>query len=107
MSKVDVIYIFWSCRDKIEAKKIVGKLLEERIVACASMIPEVESIYRWEEVIEESFEVKVILKTISKHFEKVCAVIQSMCSYKVPEIVQIDVVRGNPSYLSWIKTETD
>ena len=100
-----MIYIFWSCRDKSEAKRIAYQLLDLRLIACASIFPEVESIYRWEGTIEESKEVKVILKTDSKHFDAIQRTIKAQCSYEVPEIVQVDISRGNPHYLSWIAEE--
>ena len=101
-----LIYIFWTCRDKQEAKKIIHELLDQRLIACASIFPEVESIYRWEGKIEESQEVKVILKTSLKHFDSVQNYIQAHCSYEVPEILQVDVVQGNPRYLAWVAQET-
>ncbi|HSX10823.1 MAG TPA: divalent-cation tolerance protein CutA [Chlamydiales bacterium] len=98
-----MIYIFWSCRDETEAKRVVYGLLEAHLIACASILPRVESIYHWEGKIEESQEVKVILKTTHNHYDTVQKYIQSHCSYEVPEIVQIDIADGNPTYLSWIK----
>ena len=105
-SRTDMIYIFWSCRDKTEAKKIIHRLLDKRLIACASIFPEVESIYRWEGKIEESQEVKVILKTQGKHYDAIQNYILSQCSYEVPEILQIEIVQGNPRYLSWVSEET-
>lgn len=29
------IYVFWICRDKVEAKKIIHELLEAHLIACA------------------------------------------------------------------------
>ncbi|MDR3625101.1 MAG: divalent-cation tolerance protein CutA [Chlamydiales bacterium] len=101
-----MIYIFWTCRNKIEAKKIIHGLLDKRLIACASIFPEVESIYRWEGKIEESFEIKVVFKTILKHFDTVQEYIRTECSYEVPEIVQVDISQGNPRYLSWVAEET-
>lgn len=105
-SRIDIIYIFWTCRDKQEAKKIIHGLLDQRLIACASIFPEVESIYRWEGKIEESQEVKVIFKTALKHFDAVQSYIQKHCSYEVPEILQVDIVQGTPRYLAWIAQET-
>jgi periplasmic divalent cation tolerance protein len=102
----EVIYIFWTCRSTQEAKKIIHRLLELRLIACASLFPQIESIYRWEGKIEESLEVKVILKTAAKHFAAVQHTIQTDCSYEVPEILQVDIAQGNPHYLSWIVQET-
>ena len=62
MTLTEIVYIFWTCRDKEEAKKIIHGLLHQQLIACASIFPEVESIYRWEGRIEESREVKVILR---------------------------------------------
>lgn len=102
----EIIYIFWTCRNKQEARRIVYALLDKRLIACASLLPEVESIYRWEEKIEEIQEVKVILKTSVGNFHRVQEYILEHCSYEVPEIVQVDIVKGNPSYLNWVLQET-
>jgi periplasmic divalent cation tolerance protein len=104
--QAEIIYIFWTCRDKPEAKKIIHALLDQRLIACASIFPEVESIYRWEGKIEESLEVKVILKTSANHFNSIQTYIQKHCSYEVPEILQVEITRGNPHYLSWVAQET-
>lgn len=101
-----MIYIFWTCKDVEEAKKIAHGLLEKRWIACASIIPTVVSVYRWQGKIEEGSESKVMLKTEKKYFEKIQEYIQKNCSYEVPEIVEIPAERGNPRYLKWISEET-
>lgn len=101
-----MIYVFWSCGSQLEAKTIIHQLLDKRLIACASILPQVESIYRWKGKIEESIEVKVILKTLPQHFETIRKTIQTQSSYAVPEILQIDIVQGNPDYLAWVVQET-
>ncbi len=105
-SKKSIVYLFWTCRDKSEAKKIIYGLLEKHFIACASIFPEVESIYRWEGKIEEGREVKVILKTVASNFDAIRNHILSQCSYEVPEIVQINIADGHLPYLSWVIEET-
>ncbi len=100
-----MIYVFWSCKDKIEAKRVIDKLLDQRLIACASIFPEVESIYRWEGKPTKVKEVKVLLKTIPVNFEAIQDSILKDCSYEVPEIVQVDITRGNPRYVSWVREE--
>ena len=102
-----MIYIFWTCRNKEEAKKIIFGLLDKHLIACGSIFPEMESIYRWSGKIEEGTEVKVILKTESKHFDPICNYIVEKGSYEVPEVLQIDILKGNSRYLSWVKKETE
>lgn len=98
-----MIYIFWSCRDKNEAKRIIRQLLEKKWIACASIFPNVESIYEWEGKVEEANEVKVILKSVTSQFDAIAALIQKECSYEVPEILQVDIAKGNTSYLAWLE----
>lgn len=99
-------YIFWSCRDSEEAKRIARLLLEKNLIACASLLPQVESLYRWKGKVEEGKEVKVILKTQKKHFEAICDCILREGSYAVPEIVQIEAADAYAPYAAWLKTET-
>lgn len=98
-------YIFWTCRNVKEARKISRHLLEKSLIACASLIPQVESLYRWRGKIEESQEVKVIFKTEKQHFEAICRYIISQSSYEVPEIVQLDVSSAYAPYAAWVKEE--
>lgn len=100
------VYIFWTSPSKEEAKRIILELLERRLVACASILGQVESLYRWEGKIEQSDEVKVIFKTKSTHFKAIYTYIVQHGSYSVPEVLQIDIAQGNPDYLSWLSKET-
>lgn len=103
---MDAVYIFWTCRNLEEGKKIARGLLEKKLVACASFIPHVESLYRWEGRIEEGKEVKAILKTRRSLFEKIRTSILEQCSYEVPEIVEIPLERIHPPYRDWLLQET-
>jgi periplasmic divalent cation tolerance protein len=85
---------------------MIRRLLDQRLIACGSIFPAIESVYRWEGKIEQNTETKVVLKTISRHFEAVRNYIESNCSYEVPEISQVDIIRGNPRYTSWVIEET-
>ena len=106
LNQTDMIYVFWTCLDQEEAKKITRGLLDQRLIACSSIFPNVASIYRWNESIQESQEVKVILKTVTKHFRAVASYIQTHCCYDVPEIVQINIASGHSRYLDWVSQET-
>ena len=100
------IYIFWTCQNQEEATRIIHTLLEKRLIACASLFPQVKSIYWWQGKIEESREVKVILKTIRTHFRAIQKYIESSSSYETPEIVQVTIDDGSPRYLEWMLEAT-
>ena len=97
------VVIIWTCKDREEAKQIVTLLLEKHLIACASIIPKVDSFFRWEGKIDHAEESKVFLKTLQRHFTAVRDLILANCSYQVPEILQIDVSAGCTSYLDWIE----
>ncbi len=101
-----MIYVFWTCRDLEEGRRVARGLVERRLIACASLIPHVESIYRWEGKIEQGNEAKAILKTKKELFEDVKAYILEHCSYEVPEICAVNIDGGNLRYLQWVANET-
>lgn len=47
-----MIQIQWTCATTQEARKGATLLLEKRLIACANIIPQVESLYLWKGVIE-------------------------------------------------------
>ena len=83
-------------------KKVASALIEKRLVACANLVPHVESIYRWEGEIETDKEVKVLLKTKSDLVEKVIAYVEAHASYDVPAILVFPILEGNTNYLDWL-----
>lgn len=102
-----MIYIFWTAANREEAKKISRALIEKELVACASILPDVESIYHWKGKVEEKREVKVILKTLISCYNAIQEYIINHGSYEVPEILEIPIDQGNPRYLSWIFEEIE
>jgi periplasmic divalent cation tolerance protein len=106
MSRItDPILILWTCKDQKEAKKIILVLLERKLIACASIIPHVESFFQWQGKIEQAKECKVFLKTARKKFIAVRDYILAHASYEVPEILQLPIEQGNPTYLKWMQSE--
>ena len=66
----ELIIVYMTSPTKEEAKKIVRHLLEKRLIACANIYSDVESLYWWEGKIEEGPECTIIAKTIDEKFEK-------------------------------------
>jgi len=97
-----MIQIIWTAANLEEARKVARALLEKRWVACANIIPFVESIYIWEEKVETAQEVKVFFKTREEKYSLVKEYIQANCSYDIPEISKLIIDESNPSYEDWI-----
>ncbi|HEX4032179.1 MAG TPA: divalent-cation tolerance protein CutA [Terracidiphilus sp.] len=85
-----------------EAARLAAALVEERLAACATLIPSVESIYRWEGQIESSTETLLLIKTAPDQLAALEARLHELHSYQVPEFLVLDVESGSHAYLDWL-----
>ena len=58
-----VNFIYMTASSKTEAQKIGKALVESRLAACVNILDNMQSIYRWEEKVQEDAEVVLIAKT--------------------------------------------
>jgi periplasmic divalent cation tolerance protein len=86
------------------ARRLARKALQARLIACANLIPKVESHYHWRGKIERGSEVLMILKTTAKRVEKLEQFIIAEHPYDTPEFVILDLRGGNKRYLNWLET---
>jgi periplasmic divalent cation tolerance protein len=90
-----------------EARKIAHALVERRLAACVNIIvPQVESIYRWQGKVETAEESLLLIKTQAELFDRVCDAVKELHSYDLPECVMLEVAAGSPEYLDWIAKNT-
>lgn len=85
-----------------EARKIAHHLIERQLAACVNIVPQIESIYRWQGKVESSREWLLVIKTTAARFEDVQKAIRALHSYDLPECVAIAIDDGSPDYLEWI-----
>jgi periplasmic divalent cation tolerance protein len=88
-----------------EAKKISAHLLENRLVACTNIFP-IESMYWWQDEIQENVEFVILAKTKDNNFEKVQKAIVDMHTYKLPAVYSWKVDKVHKKYADWIEKET-
>ncbi len=87
------------------ARAFVTALVEDRLVACGTLLPGVKSIYRWEGKLTEEGEVVVLLKTDAAKWDALCAAVKARHPYQVPELLAVPVERGLDDYLAWLASE--
>jgi periplasmic divalent cation tolerance protein len=98
----DKILVLTTASSKDEARKIARALVERLLAACVNIVPQVDSIYRWEGEVEEGEEWLLIVKTTRPAFERVRDTIKELHSYDVPECICLSIEEGSVEYLSWI-----
>lgn len=98
------IYVTAGSRD--EALEIGRTLVQERLAACANVIPSITSVYWWEDAVQEDTEAALVLKTRQALLDKVTARVRELHSYDCPCVVALPITGGNRAFLDWIDRET-
>ena len=88
-----------------EAKQVISKLLNEKLVASCQMV-ESNSKWIWKKELEESKEYLLFMKTKKSLQEKVYDVIKEIHSYDCFEFAVFDLNSCNKDYLNWIEEKT-
>lgn len=89
-----------------EAGTLAKTLVEERLVACANLVPGIRSFFWWQGKTEDEPEVLCVMKTRSSLFEAVKDRVGELHSYEVAEVIAVGILDGNPAYLDWIAENT-
>ena len=85
-----------------EARKIAHHLVEQKLAACVNIVPQIESIYRWQGRVESSREWLLLIKTTAEKVANVSEAVSELHSYDVPECIAIPIEDGSPEYLNWL-----
>ncbi|GBF42772.1 divalent ion tolerance protein [Leptospira ellinghausenii] len=101
--EIEYVTVYTTFPSKAEAKETAKILVTEKLAACANLIDQMESIYVWNEQLEETTEVVCLLKTTMEKSEPLIQRIRDLHSYDIPCIVGWPILKGNPSYLDWIR----
>lgn len=99
----DFIEIHWTSGSLDEARKISRYLVQERLVACAQIVPWIESVFMWNNQLETAQESKIVLKSHISKYDKIREIILQNCSYEVPEITYFNIDGGNKEYMDWLQ----
>src|SRR5207302_6243383 len=86
----------------ITARVLAKTALKARLVACANLIPRIESHYCWQGKIESSAEVLIIFKTTQSKLKVLEKLIIAKHPYDTPEFVVLPITAGNKRYLAWV-----
>ncbi|MDE3066247.1 MAG: divalent-cation tolerance protein CutA [Verrucomicrobiota bacterium] len=88
--------------DLATARRLARGALQARLVACANLIPKIESLYWWQEKIESGAEVQMVLKTTKSRLAVLEKFILARHPYDTPEFLVLSPGAGGGKYLDWL-----
>jgi periplasmic divalent cation tolerance protein len=84
------------------ARALAKAALSARLIACANLVPKIESHYWWQGKIESGAEVLLILKTQKSKLAALEKLVLARHPYDTPEFLVLPVSAGNKKYLGWL-----
>lgn len=102
MSGDEPIVVFLTASNGEEATRLADLLIGAHLAACVQILPEMESVYRWQGNIERQSEILLIAKTTAAKFAELERQVRALHSYETPEIVAITLAAASTPYLQWL-----
>ncbi|WP_298306564.1 divalent-cation tolerance protein CutA [uncultured Erythrobacter sp.] len=101
-NKVKAALVWCLFPDAGTARVVAGTLLEEKRIACANILPTVESVFTWKGVVSSETESAVLYKTTAEHLEPLTKRLEELHPYETPAIVGWLVDETPPQTLEWL-----
>jgi periplasmic divalent cation tolerance protein len=106
MPDTDAVVVLSTVANPQDAADLVHALLDQRLIACGTMLPGARSLYRWEDAIVDESETVLLLKTRPELVEQLKSAFAELHPYQVPELLVLSPSDGLEQYVSWIGAET-
>lgn len=103
---MSAILVYITVGDPAEADTIANAIVQQRLAACANILPGMRSIYHWQGKVETGAETVVLFKTRTALFDQLAARVKELHSYDTPCIVAMPLTQATPDYFGWIMDET-
>jgi len=103
---VNLVIVLVTAPDLKTARALARAALSARLIACANLIPKIESHYWWQEKIESATEVLLILKTQKSELPALEKLVLAKHPYDTPEFLVLPLCAGNQRYLNWLGRNT-
>lgn len=106
MTDTPFCLVYVTTCDRAEAEALARRAVESRLAACANILGEIASVYRWEGEVRNDSECALILKTRRSLFARLRDEIVAAHSYDCPCVVALPLEAGNAAYLGWLEEQT-
>jgi len=98
----EAIVVFMTAANGEEAARLADMLVGSHLAACVQILPEIESVYRWQGKIERQQEILLLAKSTRDKFGELEREVRALHSYETPEIVAVSLADVSKPYLNWL-----
>jgi len=98
----EAIIVFMTTANREEATRLADMLVGARLAACVQILPEIESVYRWEGKVERQSEVLLLAKSTRDKFAELERQVRAIHSYDTPEIIAVSASAVSEPYQKWL-----
>jgi periplasmic divalent cation tolerance protein len=100
------VVVLVTCPNQKVGERIGRTLVQERLAACASIVPGVTSIHRWQGKVSRDAEILLVIKTQKARLASLMRRVEGIHPYSVPEILALSLTAGSAPYLAWMREAT-
>ena len=104
MNSTNPLLILTTVSSKEEGEQIATILVDNKLAACVNILPQMTSIYRWENIVHNEKEFLLTIKTAKYLEEEVYDYIRNNHSYEVPEIITLEINNIDKKYSEWLNS---
>jgi periplasmic divalent cation tolerance protein len=98
----DIVIVLTTLDAGADAPAFARTLVDERLAACVSILPEVTSIYRWRGTVEQAGERQLLIKTSPDRLPTLQSRLAQLHPYELPELIVLPAT-ASAGYLAWVR----
>ena len=100
---MSIIVCLVTCPSKEVANSLARELVDQQLAACVSVLPEVQSTYRWEGAVCVESEALMVIKSTTERQDELKRAVLSKHPYDTPEFVVLDTQEVSEKYALWVE----
>jgi periplasmic divalent cation tolerance protein len=101
-NSTEPIVVLMTAANHEEAGRIAEMLVSKSLAACVQILPEIQSIYRWQGEVMREMEILLLAKTTKDRFDDLISSVTAIHSYETPEIIALPISDAAEPYLKWL-----
>ena len=98
-----MLIVLTTTPNETDAEELARKIVAAKLAACVQILPQMKSVYFWENAVQSDAENLLLIKTLPEKFTELENFIKTHHSYDVPEIVALSADKVSAEYLDWMK----